>query len=184
MKQVSNSLLTLGSTPFNAIEVASAIPRDMAGANNRDLTPFYLHRGNVNHPGFILLGLSCPPRSLVRSRLGEGRIRNLLQTAYCFLLAWLVVIFFFRAAVGAENIVIHLKEEAAVESESVYLKDVADVRGADSNLVDSLANLSLGSSPEFGSARILSRFQIGERIQNARGPLAGIGFAGAPAGGV
>jgi flagella basal body P-ring formation protein FlgA len=54
-------------------------PRDNASACGRHFTPFFVFPGIVDLCGALSLGLSCPLRSLVRSRLGEGRIRNLFR---------------------------------------------------------------------------------------------------------
>lgn len=77
MKQAPNSLLTC-RIPFKAPDVL-AFPRDMAGALGLRLTPFtpFVHQGRA--VGFLLLAWSCFLRSTVRTRLGEGRIRSLLQ---------------------------------------------------------------------------------------------------------
>lgn len=77
MKQASNSLLTC-RIPFKAPD-ALAFPRDMAGAVGPRLTPFtpFVHQGRA--VGFALLAWSCFLRSIVRIRLGEGRIRSLLH---------------------------------------------------------------------------------------------------------
>jgi flagella basal body P-ring formation protein FlgA len=47
--------------------------------------------------------------------------------------------------------------------------------------VDRLAEIPIAPAPEFGAARILSRYQIRELVQNAAGPLREIGFTGASA---
>ncbi len=86
-----------------------------------------------------------------------------------------------QSGIGAENITVNLKDEAAIQSDTVYLKDVADLRGPDAAQLSSMANLSLGAVPEFGSARILSRHQIGQLMQAAFNPPPGIAFVGAPA---
>jgi flagellar basal body P-ring formation protein FlgA len=181
MKQVSNSLLTLSSTPFNAITGAPVFPRDMAGAVNRNLTPFYVHRENMLQSYSVLLGLSCPPRSLVRSRLGEGRIRNLFHAfAYILMVIWMMVSYV-HTAIGSEGIIIQLKEEAAIQSSAVLLNDVAELKGSDSDLIDTLKHIALGDSPEFGSVRIVTRHQIGECVRTAIVQHPGISIAGAAA---
>jgi flagellar basal body P-ring formation protein FlgA len=181
MKQVANSLLTLSSTPFNAISDAPVFPRDMAGAINRNLTPFYIHRENMLRGYSVLLGLSCPPRSLVCSRLGEGRIRNLLCAYSCILLVIWMMVPNARIAIGSEAVVIQLKEEAAIQSSGILLTDVAELQGSDQNLIDSLKRIPLGDAPEFGSVHVLTRHQIGELIRAAVGQNPVISITGAAA---
>lgn len=181
MKQVSNSLLTHCSTPFIAILDAPVFPRDMAGAINRNLTPFYFQREKMQPCVADLPTLSCPPRSLVHSRLGEGRIRNLLRECFLTVLVVCILAPFVRTAVCSDGVVIRLKEETAVLSNAVQLKDVADLKGSNPELLDKLAHISLGATPEFGSVRILSRHQIGESLHTVAGSLSGIAFVGAQA---
>ncbi len=181
MKQTSNSLLTLCPISLIAISIASALPRDEAAANNRHRTPFTVYRELLQQRCSILLGSSSPPRSSVRYRLGEERIRSLLH-AICFsLLVICLMIPAARIALGAEGLVISLKEEATIQSSMISLKDVADLHGPDPHQLEKLARIPIGSSPEFGSVKILSRHQIAELIQAAVGPLYGGSIAGAAA---
>jgi flagellar basal body P-ring formation protein FlgA len=162
MKQVSNSLLTLCLNPFSSIPEVEA-PRKSALTTGRHLTPFFVHQGNKRGYRSILLSLSCPPRSLVRSRLGEGRIRSLLYgicLSWFFLLAISVPV----RSVSAAGLAVNLKEEAAVESGKVLLKDVAELNGSDSVLLQKLGQLFLVRTPEFGAVTILSRDQIKKSI--------------------
>ena len=58
------------------------------------------------------------------------------------------------------NIVIQLKAEAAVHSDKVLLKDVADLHGTNQDQVHKLGQATLGAAPEFGSVGLLTRSQI------------------------
>jgi flagellar basal body P-ring formation protein FlgA len=180
MKQVSNSLLTLYPIHFKLPE-APAIPRDIAGVNGRHLTPFFVHRRNAGEQSCILPDLSCPPRCNVRSRLGEGRIRSLLHGISCFFLTAWMLLAPARMLTGAESVTIRLKEEAAVRSPMVFLKDVADLQGAESNRLRVLEQITLGQAPAFGAATVLSRHQIQERIESEADSLAGVNWTGAAA---
>jgi flagella basal body P-ring formation protein FlgA len=181
MKQASDSLLTLCSIPFKAIAGVPALPREKTGANHRHLTPFCNHREISPQSLSVLPGMSCPPRSFVRSRLGEERIRSLLH-GICLL--WLAVCLtgpFFWTVFGAPNVAIRLKEEAAVKSDTVYLKDVANLRGPDPAQLDKLAQIPMGPSPEFGIVKTLSRHQIEKLVTATAGPLPVGSLTGAPA---
>jgi flagella basal body P-ring formation protein FlgA len=169
MKQVSNSLLTLCLIPFNKMPGAG-LPRDNTYAAGRHLTPFFVHQGNLLKYRSILLSLSCPPRSLVRSRMGEGRIRNLLH-AICFILLVVSVISMTAPNASADTLVVDLKGEAVVESDVVLLKDIANLHGTDSRLLAKLATLNIDRSPDFGKITILGRQQIMEAIQKAVGSI-------------
>ncbi len=167
MKQTSDSLLTLCQIPFKAISSAPELPRDKAGANNRNRTPFIVNREISKR--CVLLGLSSPLHSLVRYRLGEGRIRSLLHGICFCLLVLSQAVSSAHTAFGSEGFVIKLKEEAAVRSSVVFLNDVADLRGPDQNRLEKLRRMPLGPAPEFGSVKTLSRHQIMSLIQNAAG---------------
>lgn len=179
MKQVSDSLLT--RCPILKLPDASAFPRDTAGANGRHFTPFFVHRWDAGILSCILPGLSCPPRSYVRSRLGEGRIRSLLHRLRHGWLVALVILPSILMLNGADKLVINLKEEAAVSSNTILLKDVADLENIDPESRRILAQTALGPAPEFGSATILTRNQIQERIQKGAAPSAEAAFSGAGA---
>jgi flagella basal body P-ring formation protein FlgA len=114
MKQVSNSLLTLCINPFSSNPDVEA-PRKTASAAGRHLTPFFVHQGSKRGYRSILLNLSCPPRSLVRYRLGEGRIRSLL---YGFCLSFFVLLFFSAPiwCIAAVDRVADLNNSAAVNA--------------------------------------------------------------------
>jgi flagella basal body P-ring formation protein FlgA len=181
MKQTSDSLLTFCPIPFNAILGAPMLPRDKAGANNRNRTPFIVYREDSKYRCPVLLGLSRPLRSLVRYGLGEGRIRSLLHGIYLALLAVSLTVPSTQVALGSDGLVISLKEEAAIRSSVVLLKDVADMQGPDQDRLKKLAQISLGPSPEFGSVKTLSRHQIMALIQDAAGLLPDASLDGAAA---
>jgi len=84
-------------------------------------------------------------------------------------------------AKAAERFAINLKDEVAVESNKVYLKDVADLYGPDKPHLEKLADIFLCVAPAFGETSILSRHQIGEQIEPAVGRLPISVFAGATA---
>jgi flagellar basal body P-ring formation protein FlgA len=177
MKQVSNSLLTLCLHPFSRIPEVE-VPRDRIFATGRHLTPFFVHQGNKQNYRSILLSLSCSPRSLVRSWLGEGRIRSLLY-GVCLSLFVLLTISVPVRSIAAADLVINLREDAAVDSGKVFLKDIADVRGGDAAQLQKLEALDLGSSPVFGSVTTLGRGRIKELIQAAFGPISSSAITGA-----
>jgi hypothetical protein len=84
MKQAAYSLLTLYPIRFLAIMDTPALLRNTTGVTDRPLTPFCTHRKNSGQHGWVLPGLSFPLYSLVRSRLGEGRIRSLFRFEFQF----------------------------------------------------------------------------------------------------
>jgi flagellar basal body P-ring formation protein FlgA len=176
MKQVSNSLLTLCLHPFSSIPEVE-IPRDRTFATGRHLTPFFVHQGNKQNYRSILLSLSCSPRSLVRSWLGEGRIRSLLYGIFLSLFVLLTISVPVRS-IAAADLVIILREDAAVDSGNVLLKDIADVRGGDASQLRKLEELSLGSSPVFGSVTTLDRGRIHDSIQAKFGPISSSAITG------
>jgi flagellar basal body P-ring formation protein FlgA len=178
MKQVSNSLLTLCLNPFSRIPEAE-VPRDRALTAGRHLTPFFVHQGNKRKYRSILLITSCPPRNLVRSGMGEGRIRSLLY-GMCLSLIVLLTISVSVCDIAAADLIIDLKEDATVESGKVLLKDIADLRGTDPVQLRKLEQLSLVQSPEFGSVTTLGRDRIKESIQAAFGPIPSGVITGSP----
>jgi flagella basal body P-ring formation protein FlgA len=180
MKQVSNSLLTLLSIPFKKLPYALA-PRENAFADGRHLTPFFAYPENACKCGSFLRGLSCPPRSLVRSRLGEGRIRNLFHGMMSLLIVWFLASGLIPQMEAAERLVINLKEEAAVASDKIFLKDVAELEGPDAHQLERLAQISIGSAPAFGETIFLNRHQISERMEPSVGRLSLDAFTGASA---
>jgi flagella basal body P-ring formation protein FlgA len=180
MKQASNSLLTLCPIPFQALPGAPVLPRDIAGAKDRHLTPFFVHRKNAEIQLRAIPSLSCPPRSFVRYRLGEGRIRSLLQGILALLLINLGSTAG-RAFDGQDALTVNLKEEATVRSNIISLQDVVDPRGVDPGHFQEMANILLGTLPEDGSAAVLSRARIQECIQADTGPLSMTILAGAEA---
>jgi flagella basal body P-ring formation protein FlgA len=168
MNQVSNSLLTLLSTPFSMTPFALA-PRENASADGRHFTPFFAFPGDARKCCLLFPGLSCPPRSLVRSWLGEGRIRNLFHGMCLALLGMLFLFGLVRATMSAERLVINLKEAAAIASDKVYLKDIAELRGPDAGQLERLAQIPIGFAPAFGETIVLSRHQISTLVENTIG---------------
>jgi flagella basal body P-ring formation protein FlgA len=181
MKRALNSLLTLYPIPFTAILGAPAFPRDMAGADRRHLTPFIIRREIPQQYSSNLPGLSCPPRYLVCSWLGEERIHSLLHGIAFVLLVAAFVVLSAGSMFCANGIVVSLKEEVRIQSDSMSLKDVAELSGPDASQIKSLAQISLGPSPEFGKAKILYQHQIGVLVQDALGLLPNLSLTGAPA---
>jgi flagellar basal body P-ring formation protein FlgA len=174
MKQASYSLLTLCQIPFKAKSRITAFFRDRARVAIRLYTPFYIFQESFAKIRFSVLLVSCPPRSFVCSWLGEGRIRSLLFI-FC-LIAFAVPI---QSVFGVDNIVINLKEQAFVQSDSIVLKDIADLQGTDSAQIEKLAQTALGAAPHPGLVSALSRYQILARVQEAQSPTPEIRFSGA-----
>ena len=83
--------------------------------------------------------------------------------------------------VTAAGIEIKLKDQAAVQSEQIFLKDVADLSGDVSDQLNRVAEIPLGPSPEFGAAVVMNRHQILECIRKAGGPATEVGLTGAAA---
>jgi flagella basal body P-ring formation protein FlgA len=181
MKQTSYSLLTLNLFPFTASWVISASPRVKTETNHRRLTPFCFYWKRSKPSGSMLPGFSCSPRSIVHSWLGEGRIRSLLHKIYRSLPVICVLASSIPIVYGAGNVAIRLKEEASIRSEAILLKDVAELNGTDRNAIEKLSKVVLGPSPEFGTAKILSRYQINERIQAGMHSLGDVPLSGAAA---
>jgi flagella basal body P-ring formation protein FlgA len=180
MKQVSNSLLTLYPIRSTAIGSATGFPRDEVCATGCLLTPFHVHREEKQLLWFILPGRSCPPRSTIHPRLGEGRIRSLLHVMSCPLTAVAVLLLSISVLYGADNLQIRLKEESRVTSGKVCLRDIASLDGTDANLVGGISGLYITDAPEFGTVRTFSRRQIEEIIRRSRDSAFGIRVTGAP----
>ena len=168
MKQASDSLLTLCLIPFKLPD-PPAFPRDTAGALGRHLTPFFVHRVSSRTHSCIPPSLSCPPRSIVRSRLGEGRIRSLLRSIGFILSTVWTILGSMQLQAIAETLTVNLREEVAVRSNIITLKDIADLRGLDPDRLRRAEDVALGPAPEFGSGTVLTRGQIEERIQTKLG---------------
>ena len=180
MKQVAYSLLTLLSTPFNVLSSVLA-PRDNAIANGNYFTPFFAFPGNADKCCALSLGFSCPPRSLVRSRLGEGRIRNLFHRIQFVLFLFVVASAAAPFSRAASGFVINLKNEASTGSAIVCLKDIADLSGPDPIQIEKLGRINLINVPAFGDATILGKHQIREMVEKQVGHLPAEAFAGAAA---
>jgi flagella basal body P-ring formation protein FlgA len=158
----------------------SSLPRDNGNWQTRRLTPFINRRKSVN-PFSPVFPVSCSPRSFVRSRLGEGRIRSLFHGLFGLLLVLCLAV---KAGIGSEKIPqysIDLKADAAVQSDVILLKDVAVLAGQDAAQIRRLERIELGASPAFGSVRTMSRSQIMEAVQNAIGLIPPESIGGAPA---
>jgi flagella basal body P-ring formation protein FlgA len=181
MKQAANSLLTLCHIIMTAMSSVPEIPRAKAGTNDRHRTPFNVYWKNMEHYRSMLPGLSCSPRSFVRSWLGEERIRSLFQGIGIVFIVAGTAVCSIRTASGADNLVVSVKEEAWVQSATILLKDVADLRGPNADALETLSRIPLGPAPEFGSVKTLSRRQIGQCIQAAAGPLRSEELSGAAA---
>lgn len=82
---------------------------------------------------------------------------------------------------AAGRLVINLKDNVAVASDKVLLKDVADLTGSNAHQVDMLAQITLGSAPAFGETVIQNQAQIRERLEAVAGKLPLNLFSGAPA---
>ena len=169
MKQVSNSLLTLYPIRSNAIGSATGFPRDEACATGCLLTPFHIHRKEKQLLWFILPGRSCPPRGIIHTRLGEGRIRSLLHAMSCPLTAVAVLLLSISVLYGADSLM-----------SKVCLRDIASLDGTDADLVDGISGLYIADAPEFGTVRTFSRRQIEEIIRRSRDSAIGIRVTGAP----
>ncbi len=122
MNQVSNSLLTLLSTPFKMATSVWA-PRDNALACSRHFTPFFAFPGIAAFCGALSLGISCPLRSLVHSRLGEGRIRNLFHGIRFVFVALIAVFLAESFAPAAEGLIRNERENAVVEPARAIMAD-------------------------------------------------------------
>jgi flagella basal body P-ring formation protein FlgA len=178
MLQASNSLLTRYPFFFTASLFARALPRDCVRAKSRLLTPFLINQEEPTEPFPVLLGLPRPPRNVFCPRLGEGRIRS-LQTLF---LGWTLAVLSLlplQQAIAREVLTITLKEQAAVTAPTVFLGDVADLRGSDQARLAQLTKLPVAPSPSIGFLINLNRSQIQEQIIAALGNTADINIAGA-----
>jgi flagellar basal body P-ring formation protein FlgA len=180
MKQASNSLLTIVATPFNRMPDAWG-SREKASACGRRFTLFFVYQEKMQALRSFLLGLSCLLRRTVRFRLSEGRIRSLLcgmpLAAFLLSAAQMLV----PNIEAGERLIISLREDAAIVTPSICLKDIADLRGPDTYQLEKLAQTTIGESPVFGETTILSRHQVSDLVQTAAGPLPAGTFVGASA---
>jgi flagella basal body P-ring formation protein FlgA len=154
-------------------------PRDYFDARGRLHTPFtpFIRQER----SFSFLGLSLSPRSFVCFRLGEGSIRSLLF-AVCLMMQLLHPAFAgAQAASGQEGVSIKIQDEALVASNRVYLEDVAEISGGDSETAARLAKTPIGNAPEFGNASVLTRRQIWEIVDSQKLSIPEKAFSGAPA---
>jgi flagella basal body P-ring formation protein FlgA len=138
----------------------------------RLFTPFFFNRESFLKPCVSVFPASCPLRSFVRSRLGEGRIRSLL------LVAGIIWIAAAQSARGAEKLIVELKEQSVVTSNNVLLKDISDLHGSDA-VIENASQISLGSAPGVGVIVTLTRRQIIGLIQKSSAELPEIEFEGA-----
>ena len=169
MKQVTNSLLTLYPIRSTATRFATGFPRDEVCATGRLLTPFHVHREEKQLLCTILPGRSCPPRSFIHTRLGEGRIRSLLHKISYLLLAAVALFLSVSVLYGAEGVQILLKEKAHVASEKVLLKDIASFEGTNADLIEKIGNLTVADPLLFGEVKTFSRHQIKKIICRVQG---------------
>ena len=65
------------------------------------------------------------------------------------------------------NMAIQFKARATVQKETIFLADIATVKGAPRSLVDKIGRLRIGESPDVGEVRLLSREEIVSRVQKA-----------------
>jgi flagella basal body P-ring formation protein FlgA len=177
MKQASNFLFTYISTPFIKAPNARA-PRGKAPAFGHRFAPFCVCQEKTRVFCSFLLGKSDPLRSIVRFRLGEGRVRSLLYGMRLVLLVLIMTPVSVCNGDSAETLRISLRENAAVASAKVLLNDVADLRGPDRHQIESLGQIAIVDAPIFGETVILSRNQISALVQAAAGPLPADTFSG------
>ena len=180
MKQVTNSLLTLYPMRSTSAQFADGFPRDEINADGRRITPFHIHREEKQLLFSVLPGRSCPPRSFIHSRLGEGRIRSLLQTMSCPMIAALIILISVNCLYGTGAVQVQLKEEAHVRSGKVLLKDIASIEGTDAAAVKNIGSFPIIDAPEFGAVKTFSRHQIEEIIFRAWDASPEIRISGAP----
>jgi len=167
MKQVSNSLLTLYPVRSTATRFATGSPRDEACETGRILTPFRVHREEKQPLCTILPVRSCSPRSIIHTRLGEGRIRSLLHSITYSLFAVVVLFFSISVLYGAGSVRIQLNEKTHVTAAEVRLKDIASLEGTDADLIDKMSRLHIADAPEFGAVRTFSRLQIEKIVRES-----------------
>jgi flagellar basal body P-ring formation protein FlgA len=65
------------------------------------------------------------------------------------------------------NMAVQFKARATVQKETIFLADIATVKGAPRSLVDKIGRLRIGESPDVGEVRLLSREEIVSRVQKA-----------------
>jgi flagella basal body P-ring formation protein FlgA len=180
MKQALNSLLTCFATPFNLMPHVQSLQEE-ASAYGRRSIPFFEYQEKVRLSHYFLLGSSYVPRSIVRFRLGEGRIRSLLHGIRLALVLLVSLHALVSDMLAAEMLRICLKEDAPIISSHVLLKDVADLQGPDAILLEKLAQTEISESPTFGETAVFTRHQIEELVQAAASPLPPETFSGSPA---
>ncbi len=96
-----------------------------------------------------------------------------------WVLAVFLVLALTRGLPAADTLIISLKNEASIRANTVLLGDVANLRNADPNQLQTLAQVALAPAPELGSALVLTRRQISEAINSALGPRSAGLFTGA-----
>jgi flagella basal body P-ring formation protein FlgA len=109
---------------------------------------------------------------MFRPRLGEGRVRSSLLTAF-------LMICFASVAAAAQGVTVSLKSEVFLRPGTILLGDIAELQGSDPARHD-LANLSLGPVPVAGLIRRISPDQVREAVRNTESGLELV-FSGAPA---
>ncbi|RPJ41847.1 MAG: flagellar basal body P-ring formation protein FlgA [Deltaproteobacteria bacterium] len=65
------------------------------------------------------------------------------------------------------NMAVQFKARATVQKETIFLADIATVKGAPRSLVDKIGRLRIGESPDVGEVLLLSREEIVSRVQKA-----------------
>ncbi|HTY60976.1 MAG TPA: flagellar basal body P-ring formation chaperone FlgA [Acidobacteriota bacterium] len=180
MKQAPNSLLTCFATTFVRIPDAG-VRRERTSVFGCRPTPFFVYQEKMRMLRCFLLGFSCRPRSIVRFKLGEERIRGLLYGILLTLVFLLCDLAPVVHASSGEQLHIKLKEEAAVVSSNVLLKDIAVLSGPDERQLEKIGNIKILDAPAFGETEMPSRNQISARLQAAAGPLPDGTISGASA---
>jgi flagella basal body P-ring formation protein FlgA len=71
---------------------------------------------------------------------------------------------------SAPNWAVQFKTRAAVQKETIFLADIATVKGAPRSWVEKIGRVRIGESPEPGEVRLLSREEIIARVEKANLP--------------
>jgi flagellar basal body P-ring formation protein FlgA len=186
MKRASNSLLTLRFC--FGMRQSVQVPRELAWADGRFLTPFHSHQEGSAGIDETLLIIPRPPRNLFRPRSGEGRVCSSLNRRRSFhgiqrisagLLAG-VMGFLLSVAMSADSVTIVLRSEVNIEHRQVLLGDVADLRGPDQAGPAELARVSLGVLSSAGMVRNFTSDQVLEAVKRAFGDRPACIVTGAP----
>jgi flagella basal body P-ring formation protein FlgA len=133
----------------------------------RRSTPYFEYQKKRQTLTASSLGISGLPRSISRSGLSEGRIRSFFYGLAAAFFALAIAQGSLKFVEAAEQLSIQLKEDAAITSGSIMLKDIADLTGNDSKQIELLSKVVLCPAPIFGETTILSRQQVRGLIQKA-----------------